>query len=549
MKKYKRAIGYARVSTSEQRKLGNSLKNQVDNINNFCDRESILLMKIFQENASAANFERPKFIELLEYLKKYKGEIDVLLVDRHDRFSRDTESALTMTRKLNNLGVEVNFVSEWQEDVNSTDAKIIKTLRFTFAEVERQKIRQRTSMGQRASLSDGRYTKTPPLGFSLAKNSQGKTYIEPNEKAPLIKQLFYDYSLGLYTQKDLVKKYKEKGLKISKSQISRMLDNVLYKGYIDLKEHNIPPYSVIEAQHEAIVPYDIFEKVQLIKNGKTNQKGSTRTVNENFPLTSYIICDKCGNPFYGSNSNNGKKRKNTKYYKYYECKSDCKCEERYQAEIIHHEFNKLLKKIKPSEEIISLFKDVLIEEYKKSTSDRLLAIKDIENRLKQVHSDKISLTDKYISGKIEDDIYNTFCEKFKLEEIKLKQRKLDLGDFQSDIDKLLSFGVTMISNVDRLYNAASTKIKRQILSSNFSGKLTFSDGKFRTVELNEAILLMNRYNKGLKGSKKKKGTNSLISSQSVPKVGLEPTRPCEHRILNPTCLPIPPLWLIVSANL
>jgi hypothetical protein len=32
------------------------------------------------------------------------------------------------------------------------------------------------------------------------------------------------------------------------------------------------------------------------------------------------------------------------------------------------------------------------------------------------------------------------------------------------------------------------------------------------------------------------------SEREVPEVGLEPTRPCGHWILNPARLPIPPLW-------
>ena len=32
----------------------------------------------------------------------------------------------------------------------------------------------------------------------------------------------------------------------------------------------------------------------------------------------------------------------------------------------------------------------------------------------------------------------------------------------------------------------------------------------------------------------------------VPKVGVEPTPPCEDRILNPARLPIPPLWLLIK---
>ena len=34
-------------------------------------------------------------------------------------------------------------------------------------------------------------------------------------------------------------------------------------------------------------------------------------------------------------------------------------------------------------------------------------------------------------------------------------------------------------------------------------------------------------------------------SSEVPEVGLEPTRPCGHWILNPARLPIPPLWQLV----
>jgi hypothetical protein len=37
------------------------------------------------------------------------------------------------------------------------------------------------------------------------------------------------------------------------------------------------------------------------------------------------------------------------------------------------------------------------------------------------------------------------------------------------------------------------------------------------------------------------GSQPNFASRKVPEVGLEPTQPCGHRILNPTRLPIPPL--------
>lgn len=36
---------------------------------------------------------------------------------------------------------------------------------------------------------------------------------------------------------------------------------------------------------------------------------------------------------------------------------------------------------------------------------------------------------------------------------------------------------------------------------------------------------------------------------SVPEAGIEPARPCEHRILNPARLPVPPLGLVIGRQI
>ena len=159
------AIGYVRVSTSEQKKYGNSLETQRNNIEDFCFKQNIVLLKMFTEDFSGADFERPEFQELLKFIKANRGEVDLLLLDRQDRFARNTEQALSMTRKLKELGVEVNFVSEWIDNVDSPEGKLISNIRYTMAESFRDRLRKITSMGTRQSLSEGRYTKTPPRGF------------------------------------------------------------------------------------------------------------------------------------------------------------------------------------------------------------------------------------------------------------------------------------------------------------------------------------------------------------------------------------------------
>lgn len=519
---FKRAIGYARVSSTKQKTEGNSLETQVSNIENFCYSKGISLIKMFEEDYSGKDFNRPQYKKLLDYLKLHKNSIDYLLLDRLDRFSRNIEEALKMQRKLSDMNIEVNYVSEWI-DTSSADSKLLTNLKLSIAEIERDKIIARTSGGYRQAIKEGRYSKTPPVGYIRKKDSRGKTNIFPNEKADLIKSLFHDYSLSIYSQKDLIQKYNVKGLKLSKSSISRILENPLYAGYLDYKHFDIEPYELVKGKFEEIIPKELFDKVQLLKNKKNNHQKTVRRVNEYFPLTSFLLCAKCGQPFYGSNSNNGKNKKVTSYYFYYECKSNCKCNERYHASTIHSKFKDLLSNIKPSEKSIELFKKILIEEYTKNSTERIHEINQINADLNSIQKKILSVTEKYIEEDITQEEHSLFKQKYEHQKIELENRKSNLGNFQNDIDKLLTFGISMITNMDKFFEKAPVKIQRKILGSNFSDKLTFSNGEFRTVPFNEAILLMSRFGKGLEPLKRKSGTTKKLVSHSVPRAETPPT--------------------------
>ncbi len=90
----KKAITYERVSTSEQKLYGNSLNAQKSSLRDFCDKNSILVLKEFQEDFSAKNFQRPEFIQLRKFAEQNKGDIDFLLIVNWDRFSRNVYEAL-----------------------------------------------------------------------------------------------------------------------------------------------------------------------------------------------------------------------------------------------------------------------------------------------------------------------------------------------------------------------------------------------------------------------------------------------------------------------
>lgn len=364
MKKYKYAVGYLRISSDSQ-KDNTSIESQMDSIKYFCMQRGIYILKFFVDTYTGTKLDRPEFSKAIKYLKENKGSIDLFLTKKADRFTRGQRVGLTAFDDIKNLGVEVNFVDEWIENINSPQGQMIMQLKFTFAEYERACIYERTRAGEIKALKSGRYTKTPPLGYSRgilpSGEFKGKKGILPNDKAPLLKELFEDYATSLYTQEALVRKYKLKGLKLSKSSISVSLDNILYTGIIDLKRHKITPYNQIKGCHEPIISIELFNKVQALKNGRNRAIKEIRTQNSDFPLNRFLYCSCCGSPMRGSTSNNGKEKKVTRHYSYYRCANNCG--EKYKPEEIHPIFLNALQTAKPSEEIVELFRMMLIDDY------------------------------------------------------------------------------------------------------------------------------------------------------------------------------------------
>ena len=100
--KGKRAILYRRVSTTEQKKTGNSLNSQKDQLRIFCNNNEIQIIKEFEEDYSAKNFNRPEWKKLNDFAKKNKSEIDFLLSFDWDRFSRNVYEALGVINDFKN---------------------------------------------------------------------------------------------------------------------------------------------------------------------------------------------------------------------------------------------------------------------------------------------------------------------------------------------------------------------------------------------------------------------------------------------------------------
>ncbi len=73
---------------------------------------SIQLRKVIFEDHSAKTFIRPQWIKLLLDLRKHRGQSDLVLFTKWDRFSRNAGDAYQMISTLRRLGIEPQGVEQ-----------------------------------------------------------------------------------------------------------------------------------------------------------------------------------------------------------------------------------------------------------------------------------------------------------------------------------------------------------------------------------------------------------------------------------------------------
>ena len=213
----KKAILYRRVSTTDQKIHGNSLKAQQNSLRIFCKQNGILVKREFEEDYSAKDFDRPVMKELLDYAKKNAQSIDYLLLTSWDRFSRNVLEGQLVINQLSSIGIEVNSIENWI-DYEDHNQLILHLIHLAMPEVDNRVRSQKVKMGMRQGLKEGRWNCSQPIGYIPGRDEFNKPLMQPcSIKAPLIASLFEDFAAGDFSQNQLLKLEKHKPLNLSKA--------------------------------------------------------------------------------------------------------------------------------------------------------------------------------------------------------------------------------------------------------------------------------------------------------------------------------------------
>ena len=213
-----------------------------------------------------------------------RGLIDQILVKSISRFARNTQDCLEAIRELKTLGVNVRFE---RESINTADtsSELMTSIYAAFAQRESESISGNMRWSYQKRMESGMFnTCKAPRGFHLV---DGKLEVNEQE-ADIICRIFLAYLSGqnLCEIAQSLNAENAMGRVWNSSSLDYILRNeryagnaVLQKRYVttDFPRKRLYNHGEREMYHvsgcnEAIIPQEIFEQVQILRQSKKAQK-------------------------------------------------------------------------------------------------------------------------------------------------------------------------------------------------------------------------------------------------------------------------------------
>ena len=161
-----RAIGYVRVSTTDQADHGVSLDAQEAKIRAMVAVQDAELVGVIHDaGASAKNLNRSGLVRLLELVDA--GEVDTVIVAKLDRLTRSVRDLADLLDRFNRRNVALVSVAE-SLDTGSAAGRLVLNIMASVSQWEREAIGERTREALRHKKAQGQRVGTVAYGFRLS---------------------------------------------------------------------------------------------------------------------------------------------------------------------------------------------------------------------------------------------------------------------------------------------------------------------------------------------------------------------------------------------
>lgn len=323
------AIIYCRVSTRSQQEEGTSLETQAEACIKHAKSLGYQVGRVTKETYSGAElWDRPLLAR--DRAAIMAGEFQALIVYALDRLSREQNAQGLIACECVRGDCELISVTENLD--HSPQGKFLRGAAAFAAELEREKIRERTMRGRHAALQSGKPAFGGSTLFGYVPNREEGRYEIIETEAVLVRRIFEMCASGIGCHAIASTMNREgipspkvgehPGAKWCAATLYRMLKNESYKGEeyqgrtkLGTKKNGHKLKSTVylprekwiklpEGTRPAIVSVELWETVQ--ERLKANAGAATRNKANPVLLRGLIFCGECGGRMIRNHFHRGK---------------------------------------------------------------------------------------------------------------------------------------------------------------------------------------------------------------------------------------------------
>ena len=401
---------YVRVSSQEQADEGYSIAEQTERLQKYADAMGWVVYKVYVDPGySGGNMDRPGLNELIKDVEA--GEIDTVVVYKLDRLSRSQFDTLYLIEKVF-LVNNTDFISMTENfSTNTPLGRAMIGFLAVFAQLEKDKINERTIMGKEARAKEGKWGggSSEPIGYDYNPQTE---ILEVNEYEKMQILEAIDLFLKGIPLRAICRVFESKGYVYrGRSKKTHIWDphrlkyvfaNRVYLGYI---RYGGEWY---KGDHEPIIDEDTFNRVGKLLDQRAEKFAIhvKKTRNQSTYLGGMLYCKHCG-ARYARQAGSRQKNGNTPLY--YCCYSrnkkvpkmikdpNCKNKNWKLQELDNLIFNEIRKLATDPDYIHN------IRHEKNKESDSLNKIQIIEKEIKNIDEQISRFMDLYGIGKFTID--------------------------------------------------------------------------------------------------------------------------------------------------
>lgn len=450
---------YLRLSDEDEEVKGhyqsesNSVINQRKLIRHYIEKDKKLsllpVIEYIDDGFSGSRFDRPAFKRMLEDAKA--GKISVIITKDYSRIGRDYLEVGNYMEYIFPL-LQIRYISindgfDSDESYGSTGG-MNQALKNLVNMMYSRDLSKKTRSAKLTKCKQGKYPFShTPYGYARSKEDKNQLVIEPESAA--VVRLIFDlalegkscYAIAIYLNESGVETVAEHAIRTGSGwrgpynydikfwqdkSVRAILQNEVYFGRIvgnrteksiytnhKVRKNDPKDWIVVDGCHEAVISKEVFDKVQILLDGKAehNPKTSKGKREDREGFGGFFICGVCGRFCY----KDGKRL----YCSARKAGNHSVCREK----IVRYD-----KVIDALTVYVSNFVSNFVSQektLKESNPDMVTnEINVLENEKKQLAAKKFQLYDKYRSGKISREVF--------------KQENMVITTRKDEIDGLLN---------------------------------------------------------------------------------------------------------------